>query len=83
MEVPRRGVESELQLLAYNPATWDPSCVLDLHHSSWQHQIPDPMSEARDQTYVLMDPSQIHFHCTTTGTPYTQDLDSTLSICIF
>ena len=27
-------------------------------------------SEARDQTYVLMDTSQIDFHCTTTGTPF-------------
>ena len=43
MEVPRLGVESELQLLAYTTATatWDPSHVCDLHHSSRQHQIPD------------------------------------------
>ena len=37
MEVPRRGVELELQLLAYTTATaepWDQSCVLDLPHSS-------------------------------------------------
>ena len=36
MEVPRLGVESELQLLAYttNTATWDPSCcVCDPHHT--------------------------------------------------
>ena len=26
-------------------ATWDPSHVCDLHHSSWQHQIPDPLSD--------------------------------------
>ena len=38
MEVPRLGVESELQLLAYTTATamQDPSHVWDLHHSSQQ-----------------------------------------------
>ena len=39
MEIPRLGVESELQLLAYATATamQDPSHVCDLHHSSQQH----------------------------------------------
>ena len=43
MEVPRLGVELELQLLAYAAATAtrDPSCVCDLHHSLWQLRIPD------------------------------------------
>jgi len=70
MEVPKLGVKSELQLLAYTTATamWDPSCVWDLHHHSWQCQILDPLSKARVQTHILMDPSQIYFHCTTTGT---------------
>ena len=31
--------------------------VASLHHSSWQRQIPNPLSEARDQTRILMDPS--------------------------
>ena len=37
-EVPRLGVESELQLPATATATAkpDPSCICDLHHSSWQ-----------------------------------------------
>ena len=41
MEVPRLGVQSELQLLAYITATAmpDPSCICDLHHSSQQCQI--------------------------------------------
>ena len=41
IEVPRRGVELELQLLAYTTATAtpDPSCICDLYHSSWQCQI--------------------------------------------
>ena len=71
MEVPRLGVESELQLLAYATATAmpDPSRVCDLHHRSWQCQILIPLSEAWDQTRNLMVPSQVHFLCTTTGTP--------------
>ena len=71
MEVPRLGVKLELQLLAYTAATatWDPSRVCDLHHSSQQHQIPEPLREARDQTRILMDTSWIRFHCATTRTP--------------
>ena len=55
MEVPRLGVKSELELLAYTTttATSDLSLVCDLHHSSHQHQILNPLSEARDQTYIL------------------------------
>ena len=50
MEVPRLGVESELQLQAYTTATATPdlSCVFDLHHSSQQSQILNPLSGARD-----------------------------------
>ena len=64
MEVPELGVELELQLLAYSTATAmpDPSHVCDLHHSSRQHWILDPLSEARDRTCILMDPSQVHHH---------------------
>ena len=66
MEVPRLGVESELQLLAYTTttATPDPSHFCNLHHSSEEHQIPNPLSKARDQTRILMDTSQIPFCCT-------------------
>ena len=62
MEVPRPRVKLELQLPAYATATamWDPSCVCDLHHSSWQRWILNPLSRARDQTYVLMDASRVH-----------------------
>ena len=63
MKVPSLGVKLEPQLLAYTTATatWDPSQVCDLHHSSKQRQIPDPLSKARDRTCILMDPSLIHF----------------------
>ena len=52
MEVPRLGVEPELQLLAYATAiaTLDTSRVCDLHHSSQQCWILNPLSEARDGT---------------------------------
>ena len=50
MEVPRLGVESELQLPAYTTATAtpEPSRVFDLHHGSRQRQILNPLSKARD-----------------------------------
>ena len=62
IEVPRLGVELELLLPAYATATatWDPSCICKLHHSSQQGQILSPLSEARDRTHNLMVPSQIH-----------------------
>ena len=41
----------------------------DLHHSSWQCQILNPLSKARDWTCVLMEASQIHFLWAMTGTP--------------
>ena len=71
MEVPRLGVESELQLWAYTTATAtsDPSCICDLHNSSQQRRIINPLSESRDQTCILMDTSWIRFCCTTMGTP--------------
>ena len=71
MEVPGLGVEAELQLLATVTAiaTWDPSCVCSLHHSSWQHWIPDPLGKARDQTHMFMHTSHICFHQATEGTP--------------
>ena len=60
MEVPRLGVESELQLPAYATAmaAWDLSHICDLPHSSWQRQILNPLSEVKDQTHVLMDTNQ-------------------------
>ena len=61
MELPRLGVELELQLPANGTAIkmQDPSLVCDLHHSLEQHQILNPLSEARDQTHVLLDVSQV------------------------
>jgi len=69
MEVPRLGVESELQLPPYAIKTWDPSPACDLDHSSQQHQTFNPLSKPRDLTSILMDTSQICFRCSAMGTP--------------
>ena len=71
MEVPKLGVKSELQLLAYSTATAtpDPCCICNLHHCLGQCQILNPLSEARDQTRVLMDTSRVCDHWATMGTP--------------
>ena len=56
MKVPRLGVKLELQLLAYTTpiATLDLSHICDLHHSSQQHWILNPLSRAKDRTWILM-----------------------------
>ena len=61
MEVPRLGVESELQLQAYTTvtATPDPSHTCDLHHRLQHRQILNPLSEARDRTCILADTSRV------------------------
>ena len=61
MEVPRPRAESELQQPAYTTttATPDPSRVCNLHHSSQQRWILNPLLEARDQTHILMDTSWV------------------------
>ena len=61
MKVPRLGVQLELQLLACDTgiAMPDLSCVRNLHHSSRQSQVLNPLSEASYQTHVLMDTSWV------------------------
>ena len=85
MEVPRLGVQSELQLPAYATATamQDPCGICDLHYSSWLCWILNPLSEARDGTPNLMVLSQIHCHCTMTGIPIRRILFFLSNLCIF
>ena len=54
--VPRLGVEFELQLLACAASTAmrDLSCFCDLHHSSWQHWILNPLNEAHISWHICM-----------------------------
>jgi len=63
MEIPRLGVELELQLPAYTTATamWDPSRICDLHHSSRQCWILDPLSKARDRTHIFTNTSWVRW----------------------
>ena len=63
VEGPRLGAAQELQLPAYGTATatWDPSPVCDLPHSSQPHQILNPWSEARDRTCVPMETLRVFY----------------------
>ena len=73
MEVPRLGVQRELQLPAYTTATATSDLshlACDLYQNSQQRQILNTLSEARDRTRNLMVPSQIHFCCPMAGTPH-------------
>ena len=46
----------------FEPCLWPTPQLL-------QHWILNPLSEAKERTRNLMVPSQIHFHCSMTGTP--------------
>ena len=63
MHIPKLGIESDLQALAYTTTTamQDLSCICSLYHSSKQLRILNPLSKARDLTCVLMDAGQIRF----------------------
>ena len=58
---PRLRVESELQPPTYTTATatQDPSRVCDPPHSSRQRRILNPLSQAREQTRILMDTTRV------------------------
>ena len=82
MEVPILGVKLELQLPTYTTATatWDLSHVCDLHHSSWQCWILNPMREAKDWMLILMNTSWVHYHWVRTGTPILGFLSTLLAL---
>ena len=50
-------------------ATPNPSHICDLHHSSQQHWILNPLGKARNWTRVLMDTSWVCYHGAMMGTP--------------
>ena len=76
-EVTRLGVELVLLLLAYTTARATPDLRhgCNLHHSSQQHWILNPLSEAGEQTCIPMDTSLISFRCAAIGTPSKSFLD--------
>ena len=43
-------------------ATWDPSCTWDPNLSVWHRRILNPVSEAREKTYILIDTSWFLTH---------------------
>jgi len=55
MEIPRLGVELELQLPGYSTATPDMSHICDLCHSLLQCQVLNPLGEARDQSRIFIE----------------------------
>ena len=65
----RLELELQLPVCTTAIATWDPSCICDLHHSSRQRWILNPLSEDRDRTHIFMDTSRVHYHWATIGTP--------------
>ena len=68
---------------AYTTATTsNPSRICDLHHSSRQRQILDPLSEVRDHIRILVDSSRVHFCWAMTGIPHKRYFLLTLH-CLF
>ena len=55
--------------LRHSHSNADPSHICNLHHSSPQCRILNPLSKARNQTCNLMVPSQVHFCYNSAGTP--------------
>ena len=64
--------------VAYGGSGWGSnwSHICDLHHSSGQRQIPNPLSGARDRPRVLMDTPQVLnqlSHSSNSWTPFSND----------
>ena len=78
MGVLKLGVESELQLPACTTATataaQDPSRVCGPHHSSQPRRILNPLSEARDRSYILVHTSRVCYCWATRTSPIIQGL---------
>ena len=72
MEVPRLWVKLELQMPAYATATVtrDPSHICNLHHSSWQHWIPNPQVRPGIEPASSWIRFRFLIHSATTGTPF-------------
>ena len=69
MEVPRLQIRAVAASYTIDIATRDLSRVCDLHHSSRQCWILNPLSKARDRTRYLMVASPIRIHCAMMQTP--------------
>ena len=65
----RGQMEAAAADLHHSHSNTDPSRACNLHHSSWQCQMLNPLSRARDWTCILMHTSLDHYHWVMTGTP--------------
>ena len=65
----RGQIRAATASLHHSHLTPNPSCICDLHHSSWQCEILNPLSEARDWTGILMDTGRVYYHRATMGIP--------------
>ena len=72
MEVSRLGGRIRAAAATYTTATVTPdqSCICDLHHSSRQRQILNPLSETEDQIHILLDTSPVHYCYAIMGTSH-------------
>ena len=68
MDVPRLGVELNWSCRCRPIPQPQQHHFCDLHHRSGQCQILSPLSEAREQTCILMDTSRVHNDSATMGT---------------
>ena len=71
----RGGIGASATGLCHSHSNSGSSHVCNLHHSSGQRQIPNPLSQARNPACILMDSSRDRFHCTAAGTPINWFLD--------
>ena len=71
MEVPRLGSNWSCSCWPTpQPQQWGVwTASVNLHHSSWQCQILNLLSEGRDRIHILMDTSQVRYRRATMGTP--------------
>ena len=86
MEVPRLGVQSELQLPAYATATEMQDRATSVTYTTAHRNARSltPLSEAKDRTQFLTATSLIRFCCATTGTLTAQILSlakNTIRFC--
>ena len=56
----RDPIRAVVSGLSQNHSNWNLSHICDLHHSSQQLWVLNPLSKARNRTHVLMDTSWAH-----------------------